>query len=85
MSGPNRYPHFQLDFKDVSSVSAEPEGKQQHVVETCNAVDMGTSLLVSAQVRSDFTAETTLQAVSEIFHTQGLPAAVTIDRDPLLS
>ena len=32
--------HWQLDFKDVSSVPAEPEGKQQHVVETLDVVDI---------------------------------------------
>ena len=54
---------WQLDFKDVSTVPADPDGKQQHVVEVLNTVDVGTSILVNAQVREDFTAETTLQAV----------------------
>jgi anti-anti-sigma regulatory factor len=37
---------WQLDFKDVSSVPADPEGKQQHVVETLDTVDVGTSSLL---------------------------------------
>ncbi|HEY6410713.1 MAG TPA: hypothetical protein VIY29_24940 [Ktedonobacteraceae bacterium] len=44
---------WQLDFKDASSVVAEAEGKRQHVVEVLNTVDMGTSVLVQAQVRAD--------------------------------
>jgi transposase InsO family protein len=73
---------WQLDFKDVSSASTELDGKRQHLVETCNMVDMGTSLLLTADVRSDFTAETALLAVSQSFQSQGLPQMVTIDRDP---
>jgi hypothetical protein len=46
---------WQIDFKDVSSVPAGPDGKRQHVVEALNCVDCGTSLLVDAQVRADFT------------------------------
>ena len=73
---------WQLDFKDVSTVPADPDGKQQHVVEVLNTVDVGTSILVNAQVREDFTAETTLQAVVDTLRTQGLPEAITVDRDP---
>ncbi len=73
---------WQLDFKDVSTVPADPEGKQQHVVEVLNTVDVGSSILVNAQPRADFTAETTLQAIVETFRTHGLPQSVTLDRDP---
>jgi hypothetical protein len=38
----------QMDFKDASTVPADPDGKQQHVVEVCNFVDAGTSTLLSA-------------------------------------
>jgi Integrase core domain len=44
---------WQLDFKDVSSVPADPIGKQQHVVEVLDIVDVGTSILVDAHVRPD--------------------------------
>ena len=81
MERPAPLSHWQIDFKDVSSAPADPDGKQQHVLETCNAVDMGTSLLLSAEVRPDFTAETALLAVAESFRAHGLPEAVTIDRD----
>ncbi len=47
-----------MDFKDASSVPADPQGKQQHVVEVLNFVDAGTSILLSAQPRDDFHAET---------------------------
>jgi hypothetical protein len=43
---------------------------------------VGTSILVNAQPRPDFTAETTLQAIVATLRTHGLPASVTLDRDP---
>jgi hypothetical protein len=46
---------WQIDFKDVTSVPAESGGKQQHVVETFNVVDVGTSVALEAVVRDDFT------------------------------
>jgi hypothetical protein len=55
---PKPMQRWQLDFKDASSVPPDPEGKQQHVVETLNIIDMGTSVLIASYVRSDFTAET---------------------------
>jgi hypothetical protein len=73
---------WQLDFKDVSTVPAVPDGKQQHVVEVLNTVDVGTSILVNAQAREDFTAETTLQAVVDTLRAHGLPESITVDRDP---
>jgi hypothetical protein len=63
-------------------VPPEPDGKQQHVVEVLNTVDTGTSILVNAQVREDFTAETTLEAVVETLRIQGRPETITLDRDP---
>jgi hypothetical protein len=47
-----------MDFKDASTVPADPEGKQKHVVEVLNFVDAGTSILLSAQAHDDFHAET---------------------------
>ena len=72
---------WQVDCKDASTVPREAEGKQQHGVEVLNTIDMGTSILVAAQVRADFTAETTLQAVAELLRTQGRPQMLTFDRD----
>jgi len=66
---------------DASSVPADPFGKRLHVVEVLNAVDMGTSVLVSAQVRADFTAETTLEMVADLLCTHGCPRLLTVDRD----
>src|SRR6266699_2982989 len=76
--------HWQLDFKDASSVPADPHGKRQHVVETLNIIDKGTSVLVAHHVRSDFTAETALQALAETFSSHGLPVSLTLDRDTRL-
>lgn len=73
--------HWQLDFKDATTVPADPDGKQQHVVEILNVVDEGTSVLVDAQVGADFHAETTLEGVAELFTRHGLPEAVRMDRD----
>jgi len=73
---------WQMDFKDVSSVPADPEGKQQHVVETLNVVDVGTSIVVEAVVRDDFTNETVLWALTHTFLNHGLPERLTFDRDP---
>ena len=50
--------NWQMDCKDVGSVPADPEGERQHVVETLNIIDTGTSVLLDAHVRSDFTAQT---------------------------
>lgn len=72
---------WQLDFKDASTVVAEPDGKRQHVVEVLNTVDMGTSVLVAAQVRADFTAESTLEMVAQLLRTHGCPRQLTVDRD----
>jgi hypothetical protein len=68
--------------KDASSVPADPLGKQQHVVEVLNTVDTGTSLLLSAQVADDFTAERTLEAVAALLQQQGCPTSLRVDRDP---
>jgi len=72
---------WQLDFKDATTVPPEVDGKRQHGVEVLNVVDEGTSVLVDAQVSTDFHAETTLQAVADLFSRQGLPQAVRLDRD----
>jgi transposase InsO family protein len=72
---------WQIDFKDVSSVPADPDGKKQHVVETLNIIDTGTSVLLDAHVRSDFMAETALQALASTLATYGRPHRITLDRD----
>jgi transposase InsO family protein len=73
---------WQVDFKDASTVAAEADGKRQHVVEVLNTIDMGTSVLLGAQVRADFTAQTTLEMVADLLRTHGCPQQLTIDRDP---
>ncbi|GHO61792.1 hypothetical protein KSC_006840 [Ktedonobacter sp. SOSP1-52] len=75
---------IQIDFKDVSTVarSESQGGKQQHVVEVCNFVDAGTSVLLSAQVREDFHAQTAMQTVIDFLRQHGRPPTITFDRDP---
>lgn len=74
--------HWQLDFKDISSVPGDPDGKRQHAVEALNCVDCGTSIVVGTDVRDDFTEETAVAAVAELLAAHGLPQAITVDRDP---
>lgn len=73
---------WQLDFKDASTVPPDPDGKQQHVVEVLDAVDVGTSILIAAEARSDFTMATAIETAAAIVSEHGLPDRVTIDRDP---
>lgn len=73
---------WQLDFKDASTVPPDPDGKQQHVVEVLDAVDIGTSILIAAEARSDFTMATAIETAAAIVTERGLPDRVTIDRDP---
>src|SRR5947209_8525861 len=72
---------WQIDFKDVSSVPAAADGKRQHVVETLNIIDTGTSVLLDAHVRADFTAETALAALALTLAKYGCPKLITLDRD----
>jgi transposase InsO family protein len=72
---------WQIDFKDVSSVPAAPDGKRQHVVETLNIIDTGTSVLLDAHVRADFTADTALEALALTLAKYGRPTRITLDRD----
>jgi transposase InsO family protein len=71
-----------MDFHDVSSVPAEPEGKQQHVVEILNLVDHGSSAVVASEPGSEYTAETALRAVAGMLLKKGCPDRIRIDRDP---
>src|SRR5262249_8416184 len=73
---------WQLECKDVSTVPRDPMGKRQHVVESLNGVDCGTSLLVATDVRADFTGATTLTAIAAFLQTHGRPMEITLDRDP---
>lgn len=79
---PQPLEEVQIDFKSVSSVPADPTGKQQHVVEVFNFVDAGTSILLKAQVSADFHAQTVLEAVLSFLQTYGRPHQLTFDRDP---
>lgn len=72
---------WQLDFKDASTVPAEPDGKQGHVVEVLDTLDVGTSVLLGADPRDDYTAATSLYAMADLVREIGLPDRVTFDRD----
>ena len=79
---PDPLAHIQIDFKSISSVPADPDGKKQHVVETLNVVDKGTSILLTATPREDFNAETVITTMVDSFMVNGLPEVITFDRDP---
>jgi len=71
-----------MDFKDVTSVPAEPLGKQKHVVEILNFVDHGSSEVVASVPRDDYTAETALCEIAGVLQEQGCPDRIRLDRDP---
>jgi hypothetical protein len=82
MERPEPLTIWQGDFKDASSVIIEPDGKKQHLVETLNIVDVGTVILLEAEPRSDYNAETALETMAVAFERNGLPDGFTFDRDP---
>src|SRR5215831_751792 len=71
-----------MDFKDVTTVPANPDGKQAHAVEVLHFVDAGTSIVLSAQPHADFHAETALEGVMQFCRQYGLPPMLTFDNDP---
>jgi len=82
LSRPEPMSEWQIDFKDISSVPPDPQGKQHQVVEAFHVMDTGTSVLLDAQLRGDFTAATTLQALVETLRRYGCPRGIPLDRDP---
>jgi hypothetical protein len=72
---------WQIDFKDVSTIPPHPEGKRQHAIETWNVVDEGSSMVLDAIVRADFTMETAVWAAVHTLLKHGVPQQVTFDRD----
>jgi transposase InsO family protein len=73
---------WQLDLKDASTVPSDPEGKKQHVVETFDILDTGTSLALAVAPDENYTAETVFTPVVDTLRQYGLPDVVGFDRDP---
>lgn len=74
---------WQIDFKDVGTIKPEAvEDKKQHLVETLNMIDTGTSILLDNPARTDFNAETVIRTVAESLKVLGCPQQITFDRDP---
>ena len=71
-----------MDFHDVSTVPADPQGKKQHVVEILNLVDHGSSAVVASEPGSEYTAETALRTVAQVLLEEGCPDRIDLDRDP---
>jgi hypothetical protein len=38
-----------IDFKEITTIPPDPDGRKQHGVESFNVIDHGTSMLLSAQ------------------------------------
>jgi hypothetical protein len=71
-----------MDFHDVSTVPADPLGKQQHRVEILNLVDHGSSAVVASEPGEAYTAETALRTVAQVLLEKGCPDRIDLDRDP---
>jgi transposase InsO family protein len=72
---------WQIDFKDVTTVTGERDDKQLHLVETLDVVDSGTSILLDNPARPDFNAETALESLVAPLRQYGCPQKITFDRD----
>jgi hypothetical protein len=79
---PNPMKHWEIDFTDITSIPADAEGKQQHAAEMFNVVDRGTSILVESTASDAYTTETSIIALTSVVLVEGLPDAITMDRDP---
>jgi Integrase core domain len=73
---------WQMDLKDSRFVPREPDGKQQHMVEIFDILDVGTDLLLRCQPAADYTAETVFDPILAALEQYGLPDGVTFDNDP---
>lgn len=71
-----------IDFKEVTTIPQDPDGRRQHGVECFNTVDHGTSLVLSGQVHPNCTAVTAVRAMVTVLRTYGRPQTVRFDRDP---
>jgi hypothetical protein len=75
---------WELDFADVPTVRPQEDGKQQHMVESLNIVDRGTSIAVDIVPDAQYNAESALLTLISIFMQHGLPQRLRMDRDPRL-
>jgi Integrase core domain len=82
MERPDPLQSWQIDLKDAESVPPDPDGKQQHVVETFDILDGGTSIALRVEPSEDYTAETVFTPVVETLREYGLPEVAGFDRDP---
>jgi hypothetical protein len=73
---------WQIDFKDLTSVPCDPEGKQLHGVETLDVIDVGTSLWLLSDPAPDYAAHTVFAPLLQALAEYGLPDRVRFDRDP---
>jgi hypothetical protein len=79
---PEPMSHWEIDFADLTSLPAAPDGKRQHAAEMLNVVDRGTSILVESVASEQYNTETSLLALAGVLVVEGLPDSLTLDRDP---
>jgi transposase InsO family protein len=82
MERPGPLQSWQIDLKDADSVPPDPDGKQQHIVETFDILDVRTSIALTVEPGEDYTAETVFTPVVETLREYGLPDVAGFDRDP---
>ncbi len=82
VSRPEPMQSWQLDCKAASTVPPAADGKQQHLVAVLDGVDGGTSILIAAAARPDFTMATAIETATAIVTEPRLPDMVTLERDP---
>jgi hypothetical protein len=63
-------------------VPPDPDGKQQHVVETFDILEVGTAIALRVEPGEHSTAETVFDPVVETLREYGLPDVAGFDRDP---
>lgn len=79
---PDPMTHWEIDFTDITSIPADPDGKRQHAAEMLNVVDRGTSILVASTASDTYNTETSIMTMTGVFLKEGLPNTITMDRDP---
>ena len=73
---------WEIDFTDVITARSDSTDKKAHQVESFHAVDAGTSIEIMTRVRDDFSAETMITVMTDLFRSAGLPRTIRFDRDP---
>ena len=74
--------HWEIDFCTAARQSPEAPQKKENALEVLRVVDRGSSANIDSQASTQFDAEEALRSLATTLQQQGLPRAVTYDRDP---